>query len=440
MRTVSLAAPRASCSRDLDQNVAAAGNCIGPRVTCDASMTFDGSSFVAGHLEALGNKVSGRPPSREGVRAMSLIVVRNRLLAVIASVVFFGMPTLAAPDRAHVVNLYAWADYFPQSVVDKFQLETGIHVNYTVFDSADTAETTLSVGSSNYDIVTMNASPHLAREIPKGFWKKLDQSQIPNARNADPQILTLLSHVDPGNLYAVPWMWGTVGVIYNADKVKALVGPLPTESLDVIFKKELAAKFAKCGISVLDSWQDILPLVARYLGQPQLSAEPAKLDEVVKKLEEIRPFLRRIATSGYYEQLADGELCLSIGYSGDAMISRRMAKEGDTKIQIDYAFPRVTVPLYIDSMVIPADSPNYAGALKFINFMMRPEISAEVTRFIGFASGNAAALPHLDPSIRANSIVYPPAEVRARFEMERVYTSDELRIFNRTWQRFRTGL
>jgi putrescine transport system substrate-binding protein len=286
----------------------------------------------------------------------------------------------------------------------------------------------------------MNASPHLAREIPKGFWKKLDQSQIPYARNADPQIVTLLSHVDPGNLYAVPWMWGTVGVIYNADKVKALVGPLPTESLDVLFKKELAAKFAKCGISVLDSWQDILPLVARYIGQTQLSAEPAKLDEVVKKLEEIRPFLRRIATSGYYEQLADGELCLSIGYSGDAMIARRMAKEGDTKIQIDYAFPRATVPLYIDSMVIPADSPNYAGALKFINFMMRPEISAEVTRFIGFASGNAAAVPYLDLSMRANGIVYPPAEVRSRFEMERVYTSDELRIFNRAWQRFRTGL
>jgi putrescine transport system substrate-binding protein len=370
---------------------------------------------------------------------MNLSSVRNPLLAVIASSVFFGLPTRAAPDRAHVVNVYAWADYFPQSVVQKFQSETGIHVNLAVFDSPDVAETALSVGNSNYDIVTMNASPHLAREIPKGFWKKLDQPQIPNARNADPQILKVMDRVDPGNLYAVPWMWGTVGVIYNADKAKTIVGTLPTESLDVIFKKDLAAKFEKCGISILDSWQDILPLVARYLGQPQLSAEPAQLDAVVKKLEEIRGFLRRISTSGYYEQLADGELCLSIGYSGDAMIARRMAKEGDTKIKIEYAFPRVSVPLYIDSMVIPADSPNYAGALKFINFMMRPEISAEVTRFIGFASGNAAAVAYLDPSMRANNIVYPPAEVRARFETERVYTTDELRIFNRVWQRFRTG-
>ena len=156
----------------------------------------------------------------------------------------------------------------------------------------------------------------------------------------------------------------------------------------MVFKREVAEKFSRCGISVLDSWQDILPMVARYLGQPKLSAEPAQLDAVVKKLREIRPLLRRISTAGYYEQLADGELCLAIGYSGDAMIARRLAKEGDTKVQIDYAFPGGAVPLYVDSMLIPADSPNSAGAMKFINFMMRPEISAEVTRFIGFASGN----------------------------------------------------
>jgi putrescine transport system substrate-binding protein len=346
--------------------------------------------------------------------------------------------TRRAGSRA-CCHIYAWSDYFPESVVQKFQSETGIHVNYSVFDSPDAAETTLSAGSSNYDIVTMNASPHLAREIPKGFWKKLDQSQIPNARNADPQILKVLGQVDPGNAYAVPWMWGTVGVIYNADKVKTLVGAIPADSLDMVFKRDVAAKFEKCGISILDSWQDVLPMFARYLGQAQLSADPAKMNAVAAKLQEIRPYLRRIATSGYYEQLADGELCLSIGYSGDAMIARRMTRDGNTKIQIEYAYPRNAVPLFIDSMVIPADSPNYAGALKFINFMMRPEISAEVTRFIGFATGNAAAVPFLEPSLRANTIVYPPPEVRARFETERVYTSDELRVFNRLWQRFKTG-
>jgi spermidine/putrescine-binding protein len=229
------------------------------------------------------------------------------------------------------------------------------------------------------------------------------------------------------------------GVIYNADKARDLIGTIPANSLDMVLKKDIATKFERCGISILDSWQDILPLVARYLGQAQLSAEPAQLGAVLAKLQEIRPFLRRIATGGYYEQLADGDLCLAIGYSGDAMIARRMAKEGSTNVRVDFAFPAGAVPLYVDSMVIPADSPNSAGALRFINFMMRPEISAEVTRFIGFASGNGAALPFLEPSVRDNGIIYPPAAVRARFDTGRVYSADEMRIFTRAWQRFSSG-
>jgi putrescine transport system substrate-binding protein len=360
---------------------------------------------------------------------------------VLGGVIGFGWLAAAQadPSRQNVVNVYAWSEYFPPPVIQKFQAETGLHVNYTVFDSPDAAETSLSVGGSNYDIVTMNAVPHLAREIAHGFWRKLDPALIPNAKNADAQILHLLEQVDPGNTHAVPWMWGTTGVIYNADKVRALQGALPANPLDLVFKKGLAQKFERCGISVLDSWQDILPMVARYLGQPRLSTEPAQLDAVVRKLNEIRPYLRRIATAGYYEQLADGDLCLSVGYSGDAMIARRMAKEGDTKVQVDYAFPGGPVPVYVDSMVIPADSPNYVGAMKFINFMMRPEISAEVTRFIGFASGNGAAIPYLEPAVRGNGIVYPSPEVRARFDSGQLYSPEDTRIFTRTWQRFVAG-
>lgn len=362
----------------------------------------------------------------------------QRLLAGIAVWAVLGSAAQAA-DRAHVVNIYAWESYFPKTVIDKFQSETGMHVNYSPFDSPDAAETALSVGSSNFDIVTMNASPQLAREIPKGFWKKLDRAAIPNARNADPRILQVLEQVDPGNNYAVPWMWGTTGLIYDADKARALLGGAPIAGLDVILDRSIAAKFQKCGISILDSWQDILPMVARYLGQPQLSADPAKLDAVIAKLTEIRPLIRRIASSGYYEQLADGELCLAIGYSGDAMIARRMAKEGNTKVRIDYAYAREMVPLFVDSMTVPADSPNPAGAALFINFMMRPEISAEVTRFIGFASGNAAAIALLDAAVRDNAAVYPPAAVRARFELIKAYSPEESRLFTRAWQRFKTG-
>jgi putrescine transport system substrate-binding protein len=361
-------------------------------------------------------------------------------VAAAAICLWLGMSCAVAADRAKVLNIYAWAEYFPTDLIAKFQAETGIHVNYSVLDSPETAETILSVGNSNYDIVTMNAAPELAREIPKGFWKKLDQASIPNARNADPQIMQLLKSVDPGNQYAVPWMWGTTGLIYNSDKIKAIMPNAPLDSLDMILKKDIAAKFAGCGISMLDSWGDVLPMVSRYLGQAQLSATKADLDAVMAKLREIQPYVRRISTSGYYQQLAEGELCLAIGYSGDAMVARRMVNESQGKVKIEYSFAREMVPFYIDNMVIPADSPNPAAALAFINFVMRPQISASVTRFIGFATANAAALPFLEPAIRDNTLIYPPPATRKRFELQRVYSPEETRAFTRAWLLFKSGL
>jgi putrescine transport system substrate-binding protein len=361
-------------------------------------------------------------------------------VAVVAISLWLGMSCAAAADRAKVLNIYAWSEYFPTALIAKFQAETGIHVNYAVLDSPETAETILSVGNSNYDIVTMNAAPELAREIPKGFWKKLDQASIPNARNADPQIMQLLKSVDPGNQYAVPWMWGTTGLIYNSDKIKAIMPNAPLDSLDMVFKKDIAAKFAGCGISMLDSWGDVLPMVSRYLGQARLSANKADLDAVMAKLQEIQPYVRRISTAGYYQQLAEGELCLAIGYSGDAMVARRMVNESQGKVKIEYSFAREMVPFYIDNMVIPADSPNPTAALAFINFVMRPEISASVTRFIGFATANAAALPFLEPAIRGNTLIYPPPAIRQRFELQRVYSPEETRAFTRAWLLFKSGL
>ncbi|MGD0490604.1 MAG: extracellular solute-binding protein [Steroidobacteraceae bacterium] len=344
-----------------------------------------------------------------------------------------------AADRSHTLNIYAWAEYFPPSLIASFEAQSGIHVNYTVLDSPEAAETILSVGSSNYDLVTMNAAPELGREIPKGFWKALDRTRIPNARNADPKIMQLLSRVDPGNQHAIPWMWGTTGIIYNPDKIKSLMAAAPTGSLDMVFKKEVAAKLSACGIGLIDSWGDIMPMVARYLGQPALSADPTKLAAVIAKLKEIRPYIRRVSTSGYYQQLAEGDLCLAIGYSGDALIARRMVNESHGSIKIDYSFAREMVPFYIDSMVIPADSPNPNGAAAFIDFVMRPEASASVTRFIGFATANAAAVPLLEPAVRDNAVIYPPADVRERFELQNVYSPDESRAFDRAWLEFKSG-
>jgi putrescine transport system substrate-binding protein len=286
----------------------------------------------------------------------------------------------------------------------------------------------------------MNAAPELGREIPKGFWKVLDKGGIPNARNADPKIMQLMSQVDPGNQHAVPWMWGTTGLMYNVDKIKSVMPDAPLDSLDMVFKKEVAARFARCGIGLIDSWGDILPMVARYLGQQALSSDAAQLRAVMAKLADVKPFIRRISTSGYYQQLAEGELCLAIGYSGDALIARRMIRESHGSIKIDYSFARQMVPFYIDSMAIPADSPNPGAALAFIDFVMRPDVSASVTRFIGFATANAAAMPLLESEVRKNAVIYPPAEIRRRFELQKVYSPDEARIFDRAWLEFKSGL
>jgi putrescine transport system substrate-binding protein len=354
--------------------------------------------------------------------------------------IWLGAGAVLAADRSRVLNIYAWPEYFPRDIVAKFEAESGIHVNYAVLDSPEMAETILSVGNSNYDLVTMNAAPELGREIPRGFWKVLDKGRIPNARNADPKVMQLMSRVDPGNQHAVTWMWGTTGLIYNLDKVRAALPNAPLDSLDMVFKKDVAARFAGCGIGLIDSWGDILPMVARYLGQPALSSDAAQLRAVMAKLDEVKPFIRRISTSGYYQQLAEGELCLAIGYSGDALIARRMIRESHGNIKIDYSFARQIVPFYIDSMAIPADSPNPGAALAFMDFVMRPEVSASVTRFIGFATANAAAMPLLEPEVRNNAVIYPPAEIRERFELQKVYSPDEARVFDRAWLEFKSGL
>jgi putrescine transport system substrate-binding protein len=338
-----------------------------------------------------------------------------------------------------VVNVYSWAEYFPEPLLKKFEAETGIRVNYSVMDSNDVMETTLSAGHSGFDLVTVNASPHLAREIPKRLWQKLDKSLIPNIANADPTIMRILERVDPGNAYAIPWMWGTTGVMFNPDMIRAaLPGALPRR-IDFVFKPSVAAHFKDCGITILDAWVDILPMLSAWLHQPELSAEPAALAALADAYRDIRPYIRRVTTSGYYQQLAEGETCLAIGYSGDAMIARRIAAEAGRTTAVEYAYPEDAVFVFVDSFAIAADAPHPAAAHRFIDFAMRPENSALVATFIGFATGNAAALPLLDPAIRANSAIYPPPEVRERMRLGRPYTPAEERAFARAWLRMKTG-
>ena len=338
-----------------------------------------------------------------------------------------------------VLNLYSWAEYFPEDVIAKFEAQTGIRVNYSVFDSNDVAETTLSAGQSGFDLVTVNASPHLGRQIPKGLWRPLDLSRLHNLANVDSKLLQMLARVDPGNRHSIPYMWGTTGLIYNPDKIGAILPGAPVTSLAMVFRPDLAAQFKSCGISMLDSWVDMLPIISAYLGQSDLSAEPHALGAVADAFALIRPSIRRVTSSGYYDQLARGELCLSIGYSADAMVARRRAAELGNGIRLDYRQPIEKVPVYIDAYAIPASARNVDAALLFIDFTLRADIGAEIGATTGFAIANSAAVGRLAPDLRNNPIVYPPREVRDRFTLDRGYTMEETRMFSRTWLRMKTG-
>ncbi len=346
---------------------------------------------------------------------------------------------MASAQPARVVNVYSWAEYFPASILRKFEAETGIKVNYAVMDSNDVMETTLSAGHSGFDLVTVNASPHLAREIPKRLWQKLDKSRLHNLANADPSIMKALRRVDPDNAYAIPWMWGTLGVMFNPEMVRARLPPGPTRAIDMVFNPEIVARLKDCGVTVLDSWVDVLPMLSSWLGQRELSADPGSLNALAAAYNAIRPSIRRVTTSGYYQQLAEGESCVAIGYSGDAMIARRLVAEAGGNVQVEYAYPEGTVYIFVDSFAIPADAPHPDAAHLFIDFALRPEIAAEAAAYIGFASGNAAAIPLLEPRMRDNPAIYPPPEARARFSMGRPYTPAEERAFARAWLRMKTG-
>jgi putrescine transport system substrate-binding protein len=360
-------------------------------------------------------------------------LVRLAALAAVA----LASPAHADPSR--VVNIYSWAEYFPPSILKKFEAETGIKVNYAVMDSNDVMETTLSAGHSGFDLVTVNASPHLGREIPKHLWQKLDKARLKNLGNADPAVMRALRRVDPENAYAIPWMWGTLGVMYNPDLVQPRLPPAATRAIDMVFKPDIVARFKDCGVTVLDSWVDMLPMLSAWLGQPELSADPQALAALAAAYRAIRPSIRRVTTSGYYQQLAEGEICLAVGYSGDAMIARRLVAEAGSDVKVEYAYPEGTVGIFVDSFAIPADAPHPDAAHVFIDFAMRPEIAAEAAAYIGFASGNAAAIPLLEPSMRDNPAIYPPPAVRERFSMGRPYTLDEERAFARAWLRMKTG-
>jgi putrescine transport system substrate-binding protein len=362
-----------------------------------------------------------------------------RRLAVLATActLFAGS---ASAQEAKLLNIYNWSDYIAPDTVPNFAKETGIEVHYDVYDSNEVLEAKLLAGHSGYDLVVPSASPYLARQAASGVYKKIDKAALQNYGNLDPQILAAAAKADPGNQYGVPYMWGTTGFGYNRAQVKKALGDdAPTDSSALIFDPANAKKLASCGIELLDSAQELFPAALAYMHGDPLSRDPADLERAAAVIEAIRPYIRKFHSSEYINDLANGDICVAWGYSGDIVQARNRATEAKNGVEIAYTIPKEGAMIWIDMMAIPADAPHAANALRFIDYILRPEVVAKISDAVAYANPNAAATKLVATSLSGDPNVYPPQEVRARLFFDTPVTPQYERLRTRAWTRIKTG-
>jgi len=311
-------------------------------------------------------------------------------------------------------------------------------VNYDVFDSNEVLETKLLAGKTGYDVVVPGAA-FMERQIKAGVFRKLDRSLLPNWDNLDTEILERVALHDPGNQYSVNHMWGTTGLGYDETKVLKIDPKAPVDSWNLVFDPKEAAKFKDCGISFLDAPTEMLKAVLAWKGKDPNSQNEEDLKMAEDVLVSVRPYVRMIHSSNYIDALANGEICIAVGWSGDVLQARDRAEEAGHGVVIKYSVPKEGTIVWFDMYAIPADAPHPNNAHAFINFMMKPEVAAKNSNFVNYATGNAASLPLVDESVRNDPGVYPPAEVKAKLFPDLASTDEFTRLVNRSWTKFTTG-
>jgi putrescine transport system substrate-binding protein len=347
-------------------------------------------------------------------------------------------PMPGPADSGKVLNLYIWSDYLAANTLSNFEKQTGIKVHATYFDTNETLETKLLAGNSGYDIVVPTAS-FLERQIKEGVYLPLDKSKLPNLRYMDGLLMSKVAQHDPGNAHGVIYMWGTNGIGYNEQLVKALLPKAPLDSWRIVFDPAVASKVAKCGISVLDSPAEMMRAVYSYLGKDPNSQSPDDLVQAEAVLTKIRPYIRNINSSEYIEALANGDICVAVGYNGDVLQARDRARAAGRGIEIKYTVPKEGSILWFDMLAIPKDAPNPDSAYAFINYVITPQVIADISNFKRYANADAQAQSLLDPSVRDDPGIYPPAEQRQKLAVQLADSTDQTRAITRVWQKFKTG-
>ena len=337
-----------------------------------------------------------------------------------------------------VLNVYNWVDYIGKSTLADFEAKTGIKVTYDVYDSNEVLETKLLTGRTGYDIVVPSGS-NLERLVRYGVFLKFDKSKLPNLANMDPVIMQRVTAHDPGNEHAINYLWGTSGLGYNPDLVEKALGTRTIDSWGAVFDPAIASKLAQCGIAMLDAPADVLSLARLYLGLELMSEKPEDLAAAEAVLMKVRPYVRYFDSSKHLNDLASGEICIAIGWSGGILQARDRGAAAATPVEVVYVLPKEGAPIWFDMIAIPADAPHPGNAHAFLNFLMDPEVSAGITNLVGQPSGNAASKALVDERLRNDPLVYPPDEAVQRLQLYRAHTQEFSRQLNRAWSRIRTG-
>jgi putrescine transport system substrate-binding protein len=345
---------------------------------------------------------------------------------------------VASSGDERVVHVYNWFDYIDPAVLEKFTVETGIKVVYDTYESNEVLETKLLTGNTGYDVV-VPSNTYMERQIKAGALSKLDRSKLPNWKNLDPVIIERVSMNDPGNQYGVNYMWGTNGIGYNEAMVEAIMPDAPVDSWRLVFEPEYASRFKDCGIALLDSPTDVVPLVLIYLGKDPNSESDEDLKLAEKRLMSIRPYVRMIHSSAPTDALANGELCISVNWNGLVLQARDRALEAGLDHVIKYSIPKEGTISWFDMLAIPKDAPHPDTAHVFINFMQRPDIAAANSNFIRYANGNAASRELIDESVRLDPSIYPSADINSRILVDTAESEDYTRKLMRSWTRFVAG-
>jgi putrescine transport system substrate-binding protein len=347
--------------------------------------------------------------------------------------------TAPAAEEEKVLNVYNWSDYIAPDTLAKFEKETGIKVTYDVFDSNEVLETKLVTGNTGYDVVVPSLT-FLARQIQAGVFMPLDKTKIPNLSNMDPEIQANIAKLDPGNTHSVNYLWGTTGIGYNVKKIKEIFGDTaPVDSWALVFDPANLAKLKECGVYMLDTPSEIIPPVLNYLGEEPNSFDPAVIAKAEARLKELRPSITQFHSSEYINALANGDACVAVGWSGDIFQAATRAEEANNGVEIAYVIPKEGAPMWFDMMAIPKDAKHPNNAHAFINFILRPEIAAEISNYVAYASANKAALANIDAELKANPGVYPTEEAKKGLFSLAVLPPEVDRLFNRIWTGLKTG-